>query len=206
MRLVAVFAIVASVTTWAPLRQPAPTRTMRVDYFHTGGATPEVFALDEAVVEPAPWAGRTARAEDPIGYGAYGFDVRDAASKRVLFSNGFGSIYDEWITTDEAAKTTRTFHESVRFPMPTSPVTLTIRKRGAANSWGDVWTAAIDPKDMFVNTASPDPSPGPLIEIEKHGDSAAKVDLLLLGDGYTAAERPKFEADARRLANLLFAT
>jgi hypothetical protein len=33
-----------------------------------------------------------------------------------------------------------------------------------------------------------------------------KLDLLILGDGYTAAERGKFERDARRLSQLLFAT
>ena len=38
------------------------------------------------------------------------------------------------------------------------------------------------------------------------GDPATKVDLLLLGDGYTRAEGKKFEADARRLVAVLFAT
>jgi hypothetical protein len=32
------------------------------------------------------------------------------------------------------------------------------------------------------------------------------VDVLILGDGYTAAERGKFERDARRLVDILFAT
>jgi hypothetical protein len=59
---------------------------------------------------------------------------------------------------------------------------------------------------MFIDTAAPEPSPGPLLAIETHGDPASKVDLLLLGDGYTAAERGTFEADARRLADILFAT
>jgi hypothetical protein len=58
---------------------------------------------------------------------------------------------------------------------------------------------------MFVDTSVPD-APGELIAIEKNGDPAAKVDLLLLGDGYTAAERKKFEGDARRMAGHLFAT
>ena len=49
------------------------------------------------------------------------------------------------------------------------------------------------------------PPPGPLIEIEKHGPSAQKIDFLILGDGYTAAERGKFEKDARRLTEILFA-
>ena len=41
------------------------------------------------------------------------------------------------------------------------------------------------------------------IEIEKNGDPATKVDFLILGDGYTAAERGKFEKDARRLLAIL---
>ncbi len=179
---------------------------MRVDYFHTGNTSQELFSFDEAVVEPAPWAGPANRAADPLGYGAYGVDVRDAAGKTLLYSRGFGSIYDEWVTTEEAATSTRTFHESVRFPMPSAPVTVTIRKRGTGNTWRDVWTVTVDPKNMFVNTAAPEPSPGPVIELLKSGDPATKVDLLILGDGYTQAQRPKFEADARRLVDILFAT
>jgi hypothetical protein len=158
------------------------------------------------VVEPAVWSGRAGREADPLGYGAYGFEVRDAASKALLYSRGFGSIFDEWSTTDEATKMNRTFSESVRFPAPQAPVTLTIRKRDAANRWHDVWSASIDPKDMFVNTAAPAVDAGALLAIEQHGDPATKVDLLLLGDGYTAAERAKFEADAKRLVTVLFST
>ncbi len=184
----------------------SPTRTMRVDYFHTGNSAQELFALDEVAIEPAPWPGPAGIIDDPIRYGAYGVDVRDAASQRVLFSAGFGSIYDEWVTTEEAKTATRTFHESVRFPAPSAAVTVSIRKRLAGDQWRDVWTTTVDPANMFVNTAPPEPNPGAVIAIERNGDSAKKVDLLLVGDGYTAAERGKFEADARRLVNVLFAT
>ena len=197
-----------AVTTVAAQAPTTPgLRTMRVDYFHTGDAKQEIFSFDEAVIEPAVWSGRAGSEVDQLDYGAYGFDVRDAASKTLLYSRGFGSIFDEWSTTDEATKITRTFHESVRFPAPRAPVTMTIRKRtGSGNTWRDVWTTTVDPKNMFVNTAAPAPSPGTLIEFEKNGDPATKVDLLLLGDGYTAAERTKFEADSKRLLAVLFAT
>ena len=199
--LLAVTAVAAQAPTTPGLR------TMRVDYFHTGDAKQEIFSFDEAVIEPAVWSGRAGREMDQLNYGAYGFDVRDAASKALLYSRGFGSIFDEWSTTDEATKMTRTFHESVRFPMPTAPVTVTIRKRaGSGTTWRDLWTTTVDPKNMFVNTARPEPSPGALIEFERNGDPATKVDLLLLGDGYTAAERRKFEADSRRLLAVLFST
>ena len=204
-------ALLISLLAVAAVAAQAPTtpglRTMRVDYFHTGDAKQEIFSFDEAVIEPAVWSGRAGGEMDQLNYGAYGFDVRDAASKALLYSRGFGSIFDEWSTTDEATKMTRTFHESVRFPMPTAPVTVTIRKRaGSGTTWRDLWTTTVDPKNMFVNTARPEPSPGALIEFERNGDPATKVDLLLLGDGYTAAERRKFEADSRRLLAVLFST
>ena len=80
-------------------QSPSPARTMRVDYFHTGNATSELFSLDRVSIEPAPWPGAVDRPDDTLRYGAYGFDVRDAASGRLLYSRGFGSVYDEWTTT-----------------------------------------------------------------------------------------------------------
>jgi hypothetical protein len=199
--------VLASLGAALSYSSQAPARTMRVDYFHTGGASAEVFALDEVVIEPLPWPGPAGRVDDTLRYGAYGFDVHDAASKTLLYSAGFGSIYDEWVTTEEARTASKTFHESVRFPAPRAPVVVSIRKRGpAAASWQTVWSLPVDPGDMFVHTAPPEPHPGAVIEFARHGDSASKVDLLLIGDGYTAQERGKFEADAKRLVEVLFST
>jgi hypothetical protein len=61
----------------------------------------------------------------------------------------------------------------------------------------------VDPKDMFVDPAAP-ASPGALVKLLESGPPADKVDLLILGDGYTEQERPKFEKDARRLVDMLF--
>jgi hypothetical protein len=206
-RVVLPTALVLAVTTLVFQAQgPEVRRTFRVDYFHTGNTSQEIFALDEVVIEPAPWPGRATPAEDVIRYGAYGFDVRDAASKQLLYSDGFGSIYDEWVTTEEAAAITRTFHESVRFPAPSAPVDVSIRKRQTGDTWKDVWSVRVDPAGMFVNSAAPEPAPGEVIAFQQQGEPARKVDLLLVGDGYTSRERGKFVADARRLIEVLFAT
>jgi hypothetical protein len=179
-------------------------RTMRVDYDHTGNATEERFSLDRVVLEPLDWPGNPARAVDDTGFGKYFFEVSDRATGRVLFSRGFSSIYGEWETTGEAKERYRTFSESLRFPAPAAPVRIVVRKRDAKNAWRDIWTTTVDPKDKFVDDSKP-PSPGPLIELQKSGPPAEKVDFLILGDGYTAAERGKFEKDARRLMEILFA-
>src|ERR1051325_7412631 len=113
-------------------RQSAP-RTMRLDYYHTGTATEEVFSLDRAVVEPLPWPGNPRRAVDDSTLGKYFFEVKDAKTGRVLYSRGFASIYGEWETTDEARTLRRTFQESLRFPAPEAPVQIVLKKRDATN-------------------------------------------------------------------------
>jgi hypothetical protein len=108
----------AAAALFAPA-DPQPG-TMRLDYYHTGNATEERFALDELVVE-GPWPGRTSRNLDETNLGKYFFQVVDRRTQRTLFSRGFASIYGEWETTDEAKQATRTFHESLRFPAPSGP-------------------------------------------------------------------------------------
>lgn len=56
---------------------------------------------------------------------------------------------------------------------------------------------------MLVDSSRP-PSAGELIALQRSGDPADKLDFLILGDGYTAAERGKCEQDARRLMGILF--
>lgn len=112
-------------------------------------------------------------------------------------------IYGEWETTGEAKKMHRTFHESLRFPRPAEPVTVVLKKRDAENVFQQIWSIRVDPKGIFVDdSAVPRLQP---IEIQRSGDPAHKVDLLLLGDGYTAQECDVFETVARRLNEALFA-
>ncbi len=182
----------------------APPKTMRVDYYHTGNAKAELFSLDRVVLEPLPWAGNMAQPVDNTNLGKYHFEVYDPATKQVLYSRGFCSIYGEWEQTEEATKANRTFSESLRFPMPEKPVRIRLQKRDAKNAWTEIWDFALDPADKFVDKARP-AVPGDMIALEKNGDPSEKVDFLILGDGYTAAQKGKFEKDARRMMELMFA-
>ena len=190
------------VCSLAVLAAPA---TMRLDYYHTGNSRQEIFSIDRVVVEPLPWPGDLSKTIDHTNLGKYFFTVRDQKTKRVLYSRGFASIFGEWETTEEAAAMMRTFSESLRFPAPEAPVEILLQKRDAQNGWRDLWTTIVDPKDMFVDR-SRSPAPAPLLPIQKMGDPATKVDFVILGDGYTAREQAKFERDARRLTEVLFAT
>jgi len=183
--------------------QPA---TMRVDYYHTGNDKEERFSLDRLVIEPLPWPGSLMKTVDRTNLGKYFFEVTDDASGAVLYSRGFASIYGEWETTAEAKSMNRTFSESLRFPAVVKPAKVVLKKRDARNHFVDIWTFTIDPTDKFIVKGARAADAGPLIRLHETGDPAEKLDLLILGDGYTAAEREKFTRDAKRLLAVFFAT
>jgi hypothetical protein len=187
----------------AAAAQPAAPRTMRLDYVHSGGESSEMFALDGVALE-GPWPGPADRWIDETNLGKYCFQIIDRSTNRLLYSRGFASIYGEWETTSEARLQRRAFQESVRFPAPAAPVQIVFKKRGPSNEFREVWSAVIDPADPAIDRAPP-----PKVNVwavMENGAPRDKVDLLLLGDGYTAAEMDKWHRDARRLAETLFST
>ncbi len=212
MRLPLVLALLAWGQVWnceseaspAPSEaSPAALQTLRLDYVHSGTAAEETFALDGLVLEGA-WPGPLDRWVDETNLGKYLFEVRDRASNRLVYSRGFASIYGEWESTAEATTVRRAFHESVRFPLPPGPAEVILKKRDKALAFREVFSVLVDPKDPAIDRSAP-PAGLKVWPVQESGPSRDKVDLLLLGDGYTAAEMDKWHEDARRLTETLFA-
>ncbi|KAA3662427.1 MAG: peptidase M64, partial [Calditrichaeota bacterium] len=173
-------------------------QTMRVDYYHTGNALTEIFSLHQVVIEPLPWPGNLSRTTDNTNRGLYLFEVVEPITNKVLFSRGYASIFGEWQHTGEAKRMHRTFHESVRFPNPEKPVRLRISKRDDANQFAAIWTQMIDPDDMLVVRKVP-PLDAKVMQVMNNGPAENKVDVLILGDGFTAGEMGEFERHCKEL-------
>ncbi len=183
---------------------PAPA-TLRIDYFHTGNAGQEIFSLEQVVREPLAFPGNPDRPIDATLRGKYLAEAREAGSDEVFWSRSFSSIYGEWETTAEAKERHRSFHESVRLPDPGRVFDLVIRKRDDQYRFREVWRIGIDPADYLVHEESAMHA-ADVVALRDNGDPAHKVDLLILGDGYTAGETDAFLARARELTDALFAT
>ncbi len=177
--------------------------TWRLDFFQTGDATSEVLSLDAVRVEPLPWSSPVGDAVQPSTLGVYRYLVW-ASDGQLLASRGFSPLFAEWQSTAEASRVRRSFHESLRFPEPDGPVDIVVERRDAQNDFREIWRLTVDPDDIFIDRR---PSPQlTALAFENNGPPREKVDLLLIGDGYIAAEcASAFPGHAQRMVDALFA-
>ncbi len=181
-------------------------KTMRVDYYHTGTRGEETLSLDQVVVE-GDWPGSRRNLVDTLNFGEFMVRVYDRATNALIYSRGFSSMFNEWQTTDEAlAGVHRTFSETVRFPFPKRQIQITISRRDKKMVFHEVFSAAIDPNDPTQVNTEKRPQPYKVATVMKNGDPAEKVDIAILGDGYTKAEMEKFRKDAKHFNDVMFGT
>ena len=177
-------------------------RTWRLDFYQTGGPGVEAYSFDRLVVEPLAWPDNPAANVDTRLTGNYRFEIVDADG-RVIFARGYDPAFAEWVTTAESKTMRRTFQDSLRFPALSAKGIVVLKKRTEEGDYSEVWRHPIDPADPFIDRSTP--ARHEAIQIHRSGDPQTKVDLLVLGDGYTAAECSKFRTQARRLSDALFA-
>ena len=178
-------------------------RTLRIDYFHTGQAKEEIAAVDR-LYQQGVWAGSRVHLLDTLDLGRYRASAYDAASGALIFSRGFDSYFGEYRTTAEAAKGCwKTYHETVLLPFPKQKIRFTLEARQEGRPAMTILQTEIDPADY---TISREPlSPGvTVIPVLAVGDPHARVDVAILGEGYTLAEEAKFRADLDRFAGVMF--
>ncbi len=176
-------------------------KTMRFDFFHTGNAQTEYFAIDK-ILSDGPWSGSYKVLIDELELGPYFYEVIEKESKKLLYSRGFANIFGEWQTTPEAAEVWGTFHESLRFPWPKMSITLLIKKRDVNNQFKTIWFTDIDPSSRQVNPADIKHTEKTAVIVE-NGPAQEKLDIVILGDGYSVKEMDKFNKDAKRLSDVL---
>jgi len=181
-------------------------QTLRIDYFHTGDAKTEVFALDK-IYRQGEWAGNPGNCIQPFELGMYKVFVYDVASNNLIYTKGYSSIFAEYQTTGPALKgVKRTCHESVLIPCPKRKFLLVIEKRDGQNILAPVFTQVIDPADYHIITESPLRKGDDVIQVVNNGDPHRKVDLVILAEGYRGDEKEKFKKDLAYYSNLFFST
>lgn len=179
-------------------------QTLRIDYYHTGNADEEFFSLDQMYLQGV-WAGNPNHCIQPFNLGLYGVKVYILASNRLIFSADYNTIFGEYQTTGEAKEgKMRTYHESVLIPYPKYPCLFVIEKRDKNNLLSPVYRLRIDPKDYHLISESSRRADDMIIPARQNGEPRHKVDLVIVGEGYSQTDQKKFIEDLEYYTGLFF--
>lgn len=173
--------------------------TLRIDLIQKGNFYFENMELKNCLKEPF-WGGCYDQLIDQTGYGNYLIEVFDIQSDRLIYSRGFGTLFQEWRMIKEARYEERDYELTVNSPFPKQPVRIDISVRDSLNVFHKLFSFRINPDTI-----------NPICRknyktryLQKSGESFEKVDIVIIPDGYTWRDKKKLLEDARKLQAGLF--
>jgi hypothetical protein len=202
-RIIIVILVLVSAATNAQFSKYFKNQTLRWDYFHSGSVEAEYIVPDEMILE-GKWAGPKTNLIDPFDFGAFKIAVYDSLSGELIYTRQFSSLFIEYQATERAKSECGNFEESVRMPLPKKTVKIEYYTREVDMVWNLKYEGFINPKKDLMKTGPV--TIYPVETIVKSGKPRKKLDLVMLPDGYTEAEMPKFLEDCARFTGYLFAT
>jgi IgA Peptidase M64/Peptidase M64 N-terminus len=178
--------------------------TMRIDYYHAGSDKEESITVDK-IYNYGIWAGSRTYLLDNFNIGRYCIKIYDAASKELIYSKGFDSYFGEYKTSEDGANgITRTYQESAIIPSPKNKIIFAVERRDKENKLFEFFKKEIDPNDvMIIRNETKDPDVK-VIQTVNNGDPHSKVDIVILGEGYSKNDETKFEKDLNYFTEVIF--
>ena len=174
---------------------------LRIDYVLCGDASHQAIYWRQAF-KTGPWAGRKAQLSEPLLRGNGQIRVLDPDSGACLYANSFSTLFQEWTVTEEATRVQKAFESSFQVPFPRGPVDIEITLTDTHGMVSGSLKHRIDPKDILIRTLS-----GNGLEtrtVHEGGSLSQTIDVVVVAEGYTLAEKEKFFKDAGRAADALF--
>ena len=123
----------------------------------------------------------------------------------LYYSKGFDSYFGEYKTSEDALDgIKRTYHESALIPFPKGMIIFSIEKRDRNNQLFQIFTDHIDPADVSIIRDEIKDRSVVVYESDKNGDSHSRVDIAILGEGYSLDDKRKFEDDLKYFTEVIF--
>lgn len=174
-------------------------KTLRVDYLLAGDSKSEIAYFMQMKEEPV-WGGPHNNLTDPFGYGTYRYSAYDSATKTLLFSRGFSTLFQEWKGTNEAKSMKRAYPMTAVMPFPKNTIRFVIEKRSfETNEFELLFERFINSTDYFISRESVRPCK--FTKIKDSGAPRDHVDVAFVSEGYTSIEMDKFRKDAQRICD-----
>lgn len=171
--------------------------TLRVDYIFTGDALHQHIALDE-LRSSEGWYGRRVNLTEPALRGNGTLNMTDVSTGDTLFCTSFSTLFQEWQTTEEATRHSRSFENVFLVPMPRCDVRMEVVLYDTHNRQTARFSHLVTPSDILIRPIDATHA-APHRAIFSGGDSKGCIDVAIVAEGYTEEERELFYQDAETI-------
>lgn len=177
--------------------------TLRLDYIFAGDTRSQAIYVDQLNVMPR-WYGRRQRlAELPL-QGNGQITVKDRESGTVIYRHSFSTLFQEWLTTDEAKKTSKSFENIFLVPYPKRTVDVTVELQDYHARTIAALTHTVDPRDILIRHIG-EKSVTPYRTLQRAADTTRCIHVAYIAEGYRPDETDTFISDAEAANEALFA-
>lgn len=177
-------------------------KTLRVDYIFTGDVKQQSIVLDELSELPT-WAGRRRHLSELPLEGNGQITIKDLSTKQCIYKTSFSSLFQEWLSTDEAKETTKGFENSFLLPYPKQPVEVEIILLNPRKEVMTSFKHIVRPDDILIHKRGTSHIT-PHRYLLQSGNEKDCIDVAILAEGYTDKEMDIFYQDAEKACESLF--
>lgn len=177
--------------------------TLRIDYIFSGNANQQHIAVDQLNIIPR-WYGKRQRLAELPMEGNGQITVRNHHTKRTLYRNSFSTLFQEWLTYDEAKHTSRAFENVFLVPMPKDTVDITVTLNDNRRETTTQLTHTVAPNDILIKHIG-ERNRTSFETLQTAQDTSRCIHIAFLAEGYRTNEMDIFLKDAAEATEALFA-
>ena len=177
-------------------------RTLRLDYVFAGDVQHQQIYVDQLVQMPRWYGRRTRLAELPLA-GNGQITVRSHRSQQVIYRHSFSTLFQEWLATDEAKHTQRSFENVFLVPFPLDTVDITVQLFDFHNHVQATMTHTVSPSDVLISRQG-ERLVSPYVTLQQAADTTRCIHIAYVPEGYTAEQMPQYLDHCRQAMKALF--
>lgn len=178
-------------------------RTLRLDYIFSGNKARQDISLAEMYSMPH-WYGKKQRLSQIPVEGNGQITVRPHRNDSVIYKNSFSTLFQEWLSYDEAAGPGKAFENVFLVPMPKDTVDITVELRDNRRNVTATYTHTVIPTDILIRHCG-EHGTTPYETLQQANDTSRCIHIAFVAEGYTNAEMDTYIKDAKDATEAIFA-
>lgn len=178
-------------------------RTLRIDYIFSGNKSHQEISLSNLYTMPH-WFGKRLNLDKIPVEGNGQITVRTHNSEKTIYKNSFSTLFQEWLSYDEAAGPAHSFENVFLVPMPKDTVDITVELRNNRRETITSYTHTVVPTDILIKKTG-ERNITPYVTLQQAQDSSRCIHVAFVAEGYTINEMDTYINDAKEAMEAIFA-